>query len=72
MTKDGAVFRLPEVRQDCRPGSNTFGATATELINSPLADYGVMTTDRGGSFASAEQVKDWTVLVNPGFAIEAS
>lgn len=62
---------IPEVRQDCRPGSSSYGAVAVRLHNSPLGEYGVMTVDRGGSFARFEQVKDWTVLINPGLAIEA-
>lgn len=70
---------IPEVRQDCRPGSRTFGCTATKLpAGSPLGDYGIMqpgTEDQplhaGGSYKPAEFVKDWAVLINPGFAIEA-
>lgn len=70
---------LPEVRQDCRSASKTFGCTATRLpANSPLGEYGIMQPgteahplNAGGCFMSAEQVKDWTVLVNPGVAIEA-
>ena len=63
---------IPETRQDCRPKSNTFGAVAVKLpAGSALGDYGVMTVDRGGSFATADQVEDWTVLINPGLVIEA-
>jgi hypothetical protein len=63
---------IPEVRQDCRLKSRTFGAVAVKLPDgSALGEYGVMTVDRGGSFATADQVKDWAVLINPGLAIEA-
>lgn len=59
---------IPEVRQDQREGSPTFGASAHKLPEtSPhyLAgrqEWGYMTSDNGGGFASDAQVADWTVM----------
>lgn len=59
-------MKMPVVKQDPKTGS-----VAVKLpAGSSLGDWGVMTTDRGGAFLTDEQVRDWTVLVNPGFAIE--
>lgn len=61
---------FPEVLQDRREGSATFGAVAVRLPEtSPLGDYGVFQpgTDAqplraGGNFVPASRVADWTVL----------
>lgn len=54
---------IPEVRQDQRDGSRTFGAVAVKLPDgSPLGEWAVMTTTSGGSFTPAATVADWTVL----------
>lgn len=59
---------MPAVRQDPKTGS-----VAVKLPpGSSLGDWGIMTPDRGGSFATTEQVKDWVVLINPGLAIEST
>lgn len=54
---------MPEVRQDQREGSPTFGAVAVKFPEgSPLGQWGVMTLNSGGSFVRDEQVAEWTVL----------
>lgn len=64
---------IPEVRQDCRPSSKTFGFVAVKQdANSPLGEWAYMSPKTGGGALTAEQVKDWTVLINPGLAIEAA
>ena len=57
---------IPETRQDQREGSPTFGAVAVRLpAGSPLGEWGYMTLNSGGGFASESQVSEWTVLT-PG------
>lgn len=54
---------MPEVRQDMREDSPTFGAVAVKFPEgSPLGQWGVMTLNSGGSFVRDTQVADWTVL----------
>lgn len=51
----------PLTYQDLREGSPTFGAVAVQLPDgSSLGVYGVMTTDRGGSFPRS--IEGWTPL----------
>lgn len=53
----------PPTKQDLREGSLTFGAVAVKLPdNSPLAEYGYMTLNRGGGFCSAAEIAEWTDL----------
>lgn len=53
----------PEVRQDRREGSRTFGAVAVKLPDgSPFGEWAVMTTTSGGSFTTAATVAGWTVM----------
>lgn len=54
---------IPEVRQDQREGSPTFGAVAVKQeLGSPLGEWAYMSTKTGGGGCTAAQVKDWTVL----------
>ncbi|GAS94441.1 putative uncharacterized protein [Mycolicibacterium canariasense] len=54
----------PEVYQDLREDSPTFGAVAVKLPDgSTLGDYGAMTLDRGGSYPRAERLAGWTRMV---------
>lgn len=56
---------LTEVRQDRRPGSPTFGHTATrQPTGSRIGEWGVMTPDEhGGYYASSEQIAGWSEMV---------
>ena len=57
----------PEVRQDQREGSLTFGAVAVKLPEgSPLGEWGYMSLNSGGGFTSTTKVVDWTVLTGGG------
>lgn len=53
----------PEVRQDRRAGSPTFGAVAVAQDDgSPLGTWGYMSVKTGGGACTAAQVAEWTVL----------
>lgn len=52
----------PQVRQDRRDGSPTFGFVAVEFpAGSPLGAWGYM-SPAGGGFLTAPQVAEWAVL----------
>lgn len=54
----------PEVRQDQRPNSPTFGFVAVaQDPTSPLGEYGYMSLKSGGGSLSAAQVTEWTIMV---------
>lgn len=56
-------MQFPEVRQDRRPGSATFGAVAVaQEEGSPLGPWGFMTGKTGGGGCTFAQIADWTVL----------
>jgi len=53
----------PEVRQCQDESSPLFGAVALKLPEgSPLGEYGVMTLNRGGHFATAGEVENWAQI----------
>ena len=54
---------VPEVRQDRRPGSPTFGAVAVaQNVGSPLGEWAYMSTASGGGKCTAAEIADWTVM----------